>query len=93
VVWAGFLEEPPEVVHRWPRLMLVAVHGGRDAPHTGATHLFVTVVAMVGRGHGPLRVMLAPLFVALDALLSDADGDVGRCLIANASGHLPASLG
>jgi hypothetical protein len=28
VVWAGFLKETLEVVHRWPRLMLVTVRGG-----------------------------------------------------------------
>jgi hypothetical protein len=28
VVWVGFLKEPLEVVHGWPRLMLVATYGG-----------------------------------------------------------------
>jgi hypothetical protein len=48
---------------------------------------------MVDHGHGPLRALLPPLLAALDTLLSVVDGDVGRCLIAPAWGHHPASLG
>jgi hypothetical protein len=81
-----------EVVHRRPRLTLVTVHGGRDAPHTGAARLFVIDVVMVGRGRGPLRVLLVPLFTALDALLSSMDDDVRRRLLATALGHLHALL-
>jgi hypothetical protein len=44
-------------------------------------------------GRGPLRALLAPLFAALDTLLSTMDGDVGRCLLAIAWGHLPVELG
>jgi hypothetical protein len=36
VVWAGFLEEPLEVVLGRPRLMLVTACGGQDVPHVGA---------------------------------------------------------
>jgi hypothetical protein len=65
VVWAGFLEEPLEVVRRRPHLTLVVVHGGRDAPHTGATRLPVVAIVVVGRGHGPLMELLAPLLPPL----------------------------
>jgi hypothetical protein len=50
VVWAGFLKEPLKVVHRRPRLMLVAVRGGRDAPHASAGHLPIVAIIEVSRG-------------------------------------------
>jgi hypothetical protein len=78
VVWASFLEEPLEVVYRRPRLTLVAIRGGRDAPHARALCLFVIVVIVVGRGHGPLRALLAPIFAALVFLLRVVDDDIGR---------------
>jgi hypothetical protein len=56
------LDKPFEVVHRRPRLTLVIVCGGRSAPHARATQL--TVVAL-GRGRGPLKALLAPLFPPL----------------------------
>jgi hypothetical protein len=73
--------------------MLVAVRDGRDASHARATRLPVIAIIMVSRGRGLLRVLLAPLFAALDALLSVVDGDIGRRLLATTRGHLPASLG
>jgi hypothetical protein len=76
VVWAGFLVEPLEVVHWRPCLTLVAAYNGRDAPHAGAAHLLVIVV---GHGCGPLKMLLVPLFAALDALHATVDGDIGLC--------------
>jgi hypothetical protein len=32
VVWVGLLEKSLKVVYWWPRLVLVAVYGNRDAP-------------------------------------------------------------
>jgi hypothetical protein len=93
VVWAGFLEEPLEVVCKRPRLMLVTLHGGQDMPHTGVARLPVTAVVMVGHHRGPLRALLAPLFAALDALLSVMDSDIGWRLLTATWGHLPTSLG
>jgi hypothetical protein len=93
VVWAGFLEEPLEVVCKRPHLMLVTVNGGQDMPHTGVARLPVTAVVMVGHHRGPLRVLLAPLFAALDALLSVMDSDIRWHLLTATWGHLPTSLG
>jgi hypothetical protein len=50
VVWAGLLEEFLEVVNRWPRLTLVAVHDSHDMPNAGAARLPVVVVIVVDRG-------------------------------------------
>jgi hypothetical protein len=47
MVWAGLLQEPLEVVHRRPRLMLVTVCGGRDAPHARSTHLPAVAIVVV----------------------------------------------
>jgi hypothetical protein len=47
MVWAGFLEEPLEMVCSWPHLVLAAVHGGRDAPHARAAYLFIIAVVVV----------------------------------------------
>jgi hypothetical protein len=74
MVWVGFLKEPIEVVHRQPRLTLVAACGGWDASHAGATCLLVFVVIVVGHGRGPLKALLAPLLAALDALHAAVDG-------------------
>jgi hypothetical protein len=79
------------VVHRRPCLTLVVMCGGRDTPHARAARLPIVVVIVFG--HGPLRVMLALLFAALDALLSAVDGDIGWHLLAAAWGRLPTSLG
>jgi hypothetical protein len=45
----------------------------------------VANVVTVGHGHGPLKVLLAPLFVAFHALLSAVGGYVKRCLPASLS--------
>jgi hypothetical protein len=58
-------------------------------PKPPAAPIIVAIVV----GHGPLRVLLAPLFATLDALLSVVDGDIGWCLLAAARGRLLASLG
>jgi hypothetical protein len=90
MIWAGFLEKPPEVVYTQPPLMLVTACGGRDAPHAGATCF---AIVAIGRGRGPLKALLAPLLATFDTLLCVVGGDVGRCLPAAAWGHLPTSLG
>jgi hypothetical protein len=90
VVWAGLLEKPFEVEHRRPRPTLVVACSGRGAPHAGAAHLTVVVI---GRGRGPLKVLLASLFASIGALLGAVGSDVGRCLPIIARGCLPASLG
>jgi hypothetical protein len=90
VVWVGLLEKPLEVVHRRPRLMLVTVCGSCGASHAGAAHLAIIII---GRGHGPLKALPAPLFATFDALLGDVGGDVGRHLPITAWGRLLASLG
>jgi hypothetical protein len=77
VGWAGALEEPLEVVHGWPCLMPVAPCGGRDATHTGATHLLDIAVIIVGHGCAPLKVLLVPLLATLDVLLATMDHDIG----------------
>jgi hypothetical protein len=81
------------VVRRQPRLTLVAVHSDQDASHAGVTHLLVIVIFVVSLDRGLFRVLLAPLFATLDALLSVVDGNIGWCLLATTQGHLPASLG
>jgi hypothetical protein len=78
IVWAGFLEEPLEVVRGWPRLMLVTACGGWDAPHARATRLPVVAIIMVSCGHGPLKALLAPLLATIDALPAAVDGDVAQ---------------
>jgi hypothetical protein len=93
VVWAGFLEEPLEVVRGRPRLMLVTMSSAQDMPHTRAASLPIIAIIMVSRGHGPLKALLAPLFAALDALPASVDGDIGQCSLTATQGHLPASLG
>jgi hypothetical protein len=90
MVLLGLIEEPLELVHRWPHLMLVAVHSGRDMPHAGATYLPIIAIIVVSRCGGPLKALLVPL---LGALLGIIDGDVGRRLHAVAWGRIPASLG
>jgi hypothetical protein len=65
VVWVGLLEKPLEVVCRRPRPTLVTMHGGGDASHARAAHLPVKAIIMVGRGRGPLKALLAPLFAPL----------------------------
>jgi hypothetical protein len=77
------------VVRGQPRLTFVATCGGRGAPHTGATRLPAIAVVVAGRGCGPLKALLVPLFATLPAVVG---GDVGRCSLAAARGHLPASL-
>jgi hypothetical protein len=89
VVWAGFLDEPSEVVRSRPHLMLVTACGSQSVSHVVATRLLTISIAMVGRG--PLETLLAPIFATLDALLGVAGGNIGRLLLAAAQGHLPTS--
>jgi hypothetical protein len=77
VVWAGLLEEPLEVVRRRHHLMLVAMRGGHNTPHTGSACPPHVAIVMLSHGHGPLKALLRPLLAALDALLSTADRDNG----------------
>jgi hypothetical protein len=93
VVWVGFLEEPLKEVHGRPRLTLVTVCGGRGAPPAGAASIPVVAVIMVSCGRCPLKVLLAPIFITLDTLPADVDGDVGWRSLITAQGRLPASLG
>jgi hypothetical protein len=51
------------------------------------------VVIVVSCGHGPLKELLVPLFVALDAIPATEDGDVGRRSLPAAQGRLPIYLG
>jgi hypothetical protein len=53
----------------------------------------VIAIIVVDRGRGPLMVLLAPLFAALNTLPAAVDGDVGQCSLSTAQGHLPTSLG
>jgi hypothetical protein len=62
-------------------------------PHARAAYLPVVVVIVVSRYQGPLKVVLAPLLAAHDALPHTVDGNVRRWLLAAAWGHLLASLG
>jgi hypothetical protein len=48
---------------------------------------------MANHGHGPLKVLLAPLFATLHTLPADVGGDIRRRSLATARGRLPASLG
>jgi hypothetical protein len=74
VLQAGLINESPEVVCTWPCLTLVTVCGIHDAPHVGGACLPVVIVIVVDRGHGALRMLLAPL---LAALLGAVDSNVG----------------
>jgi hypothetical protein len=76
-----------------PRLTFVTTCGGQAAPHARAARLPVIAIIMVSRGCGPLKVLLAPLFVALDALLAVVGGDIRRRSLIAARYHLPSSLG
>jgi hypothetical protein len=84
------LEKPLEVVRRWPHWILAAVHIGRDASHTKATHLPITAVVVGARG--PLKALLAPLATAFDALLGVVSGNIRWCLLVATRGCLPTSL-
>jgi hypothetical protein len=77
VVRAGLLKENPEVVYRWHHLTLVAMCGSHDKPLAGAACLLAVAVIVVGRGHGPLRMSLAPLLAALSNILGAVDGNAG----------------
>jgi hypothetical protein len=85
VVGASLLNKPREVVHRQPRQTLVVACGGRDASHVGAAVLPGVVIITVGCGLGPLKGLLAPLFVAFDALLGAVGGDVRQHLLVTPS--------
>jgi hypothetical protein len=93
MVWEGFLEEYLQVVLGWPGLTLVNPCGGQDAPHVGATCLPIVAIIVVGHGRTPLKVLLVPLFATLATLPTIVDGNVRRCSLAVALGHLSASLG
>jgi hypothetical protein len=93
VVWAGFLQEPLEAVRGRPRLTLVATRDGRGVPHTRAARLPIVAIVVASLGRDPLKALLAPLFVALDALLAVVGGDIRRCSLADAQDCLLASLG
>jgi hypothetical protein len=73
VVQAGFLEEPPKVIRRRPRLTLVTACGGTDVSHAEVACL---IIIAVGRDRGPLKMLLAPLLFAFGALLGAVDGNV-----------------
>jgi hypothetical protein len=51
------------------------------------------IVVAIGRGRGPLKALLVPLFAAFGTFLSAVGGDVGWRLPVAARGRLPASLG
>jgi hypothetical protein len=68
------------------------VCGNLDASHARATCFPVALVVIAGRGHGPLRVLLAPLVAAFDALLGTVSSGIGRCLLVSAWGRFPAYL-
>jgi hypothetical protein len=44
-------------------------------------------------GRGPLKALLAPLFVTINTLFAAVGGEVGRHSLDAARDHLPASLG
>jgi hypothetical protein len=90
VVWACLLEKPLEVVHRRPRLTLVAACSGRGMSHARVTCL---TVVDVSRSRDPLRVLLVPLFATFDALLGAVSGEVVQRFPVTMWGPLPASLG
>jgi hypothetical protein len=90
MIWAGLLKKPFEVVRTRPHPTLVIRCGGQGAPHTRVSRLAVIVI---GHGRGPVKVLLAPLSAAIDALLGVMGGDVRWCLHVAAQGRLPASLG
>jgi hypothetical protein len=77
VVWTGLINKPHQVVHRRPHPILVATCGGRDVPQVGAACL---VVIAIGRGCGPLKALLVPLFANFDTLPGAVGGDVRQCL-------------
>jgi hypothetical protein len=91
VVWVGLLEEPLEVVCRWPRRTLVAARSSQAASHARATYLPVVTVIIAGHGRNPLKSLLAPLVAAFDTLLCAVGGDVGWCLLVAIRGCLLAS--
>jgi hypothetical protein len=80
------------VVCSWPHLTLITMCSSCDVPHARATFLPVAAIIMVGRGHGSLRMLLAPILAALGAISGDVDGNIGWHLLVAAWGHLPTSL-
>jgi hypothetical protein len=93
VVRAGLHKESPEVVCRRPHLTLVAVCGNHDTPYARAAYLPVPAIVVVGRGRGPLRILLAPLLATLGAIFGTLDSNVRQRLLAAAWGRLSSSLG
>jgi hypothetical protein len=77
MIWVDFLKEPLEVVCLWAHLTLVAARGGRDVPHVRVACLPIIAIVVAGRGRGPLKALLTPLFAMLATLLATVDGDVG----------------
>jgi hypothetical protein len=88
VVRAGLLEKSLKLVCRRPLLALAATCGSHDMPHTGVVCFLVVATVVVGRGHNPLRTLLAPLLAH-----GIVDGNVGRCLLVAARGHLATAWG
>jgi hypothetical protein len=65
---------------------------GCGVVHAGATRIRVAVVITAGHGRSPLKVLLAPLLDAFDALLGVVNGDVEQRFLIATWCHLPASL-
>jgi hypothetical protein len=93
MVGAGLPRESPKVICGQPHLTLIAMCSSYNAPRVGAAHLPAIVVVVVGRGRGPMRMLLMPLLAALSAILGAMDDNIGRHLVAAACGRLLASLG
>jgi hypothetical protein len=91
LVWAGLLEESLKVVCRRSCLALAATCRSRNAPDTEAAYFLIVASVIVGRSCSPLRMLLAPFLATVGNLIGIVDGDVGRCLLVVASGHLPAA--
>jgi hypothetical protein len=72
---------------------LVSTCSGRDVPHTGVACLLVVVVVVVSHRRSTLKVLLAPLFAALDTLPIIVDGNIRQRSHIATQGCLPASLG
>jgi heme A synthase len=57
------------VVCRWPHRMLVIARNCRATSHTRAARFPIMAAVTAGRGHSPLKALLAPLVATFDALL------------------------
>jgi hypothetical protein len=60
--------------------------------HVKAAHLLAVVVTTVGDGRGPWRAVLVLPVAALDVILGNVSGDIGRRILITARAHFPSRM-